>query len=75
MESLVRKLRGEPHPAEELFAAALREKDLFDDLVRKVGGDRAAAERLIEFERKQSPTATRFACIQNAIRRWEHENR
>jgi len=34
IESVMRKLRGEPHPAEELFTGALREASLFDDLLR-----------------------------------------
>jgi len=37
VESVMRKLRGEPHPAEELpleMAGALREAALFDDLLR-----------------------------------------
>ncbi len=55
IELLVRKLRGDKHPAEELFTGAMREAVLFDDLLRKVGGDRSVAERLIEFERKQKP--------------------
>jgi len=75
IESLLRKLRGEPHPAEELFTGALREAALFNDLLRKVGGDRSVAERLIEYERQQRPTATRLTCLQNAISRWEQENR
>ena len=75
VESVMRKLRREPHIAEELFTGALREASLFDDLLRKVGGDRSAVERLIEFERKQKPSATRLTCIQNAISRWENENR
>lgn len=75
IESVMRKLRGEPHYAEELFTGALREKALFDDLLRKVGGDRSVVERLIEFERQQQPGATRLTCLQNAISRWEHENR
>jgi hypothetical protein len=75
LESVIRKIRGEPHPAEELFTGALREKALFDDLLRKVGGDRSIVERLIEYERKQRPGATRFTCLQNAISRWEHENK
>ena len=75
IESALRKIRGESHPAEELFTGALREKALFDDLLRKAGGDRSVAERLIEFERKQKPGATRLTCLQNAISRWEHENR
>ena len=47
IESVMRKIRGEPHPAEELFIGALREAALFDDLLRKVGGDRSVVERLI----------------------------
>ena len=75
IESLVRRLRRERHPAEELFTGAFREAALFDDLLRKVGGDRSAVERLIEFERKQHPHATRLTCLQNAIQRWQQENR
>jgi len=75
IESLMRKLRREPHIAEELFTGALREASLFDDLLRKVGGDRSAVERLIEYEREQRPNATRLTCLQNAISRWEQENR
>ena len=74
-ESVLRKIRGEPHPAEELFTGALREAALFDDLLRKVGGDRSVVERLIEYERGQRPNATRLTCLQNAISRWENENR
>ena len=75
LESILQKLRGEKHPAEELFTGAMREAMLFDDLLRKVGGDRSVAERLIEYERRQRPNATRLTCIQNAISRWEQENR
>lgn len=75
IESIVRKIRGEPHYAEELFTSALREAALFDDLLRKVGGDRSVVERLIDYERGQRPGATRLTCLQNAIHRWEQENR
>ena len=75
IESLLRKLRGEAHPAEDLFTGALREASLFNDLLHKVGGDRAVVERLIEYERGQKPNATRLVCLQNAIQRWERENR
>jgi hypothetical protein len=71
----MRKIRREPHPAEELFTGALREAALFDDLLRKVGGDRPVVERLIEYEHQGRPGATRLTCLQNAISRWEHENR
>jgi hypothetical protein len=75
IESMLRKIRGQPHPAEELFSGAMREAVLFDDLLRKAGGDRSVAERLIEYERRRNPNATRLTCLQNAIRRWESENR
>ncbi len=75
IESLVRKVRGEKHPAEELFIGAMREAALFDDLLRKVGGDRSVVERLIEYEKQLKPSATRLSCLQNAIGRWEQENR
>ncbi len=75
IESVMRKIWGEPHPAEELFTGALREAALFDDLLRKVGGDRSVVERLIEYERQGRPGTTRLTCLQNAISRWEHENR
>jgi len=74
IESVMRKLRGEPHPAEELFTGALREAALFNDLLQKVGGDRSVVERLIEYERQEKPNATRLTCLQHAIRRWEREN-
>ena len=75
IESVIRKIRGEPHPAEDLFMGALKEAALFDDLLRKVGGDRAVVERLIEYERQQRPNATRLIYLQNAITHWEQENR
>ena len=75
VESVLRKIRGEPDYAEELFTGALKEKALYDDLLRKVGGDQSVVERLIEFERQQRPNATRLTCLQNAISRWENENR
>ncbi len=75
VEAILRKLRGEPHPAEELFTGAMREAALFDDLLRKVGGDRSVVERLIEYENQIKSGATRLTCLQNAISRWEKENR
>jgi hypothetical protein len=75
IESLIRRIRGERHPADDLFTGAIREAVLFDDLLRKVGGDRSVVERLIEYERRQNPDATRMACLQSAIQRWEQENR
>ena len=74
VESVMRKLRGEAHPAEELFSGALKEAALFDDLLKKVGGDRAVVERLIAYEGQQKPNATRLVCLQNSIRHWERGN-
>ena len=74
VESVMQKLKGQPQVAEELFSVALREAALFDDLLKKVGGDRSVVERLIKYEQAQSPNVTRLVCIQNAIRRWEREN-
>ena len=74
VQAFLQKLRGEKHPAEELFTGALQEATLFDDLLRKVGGDRSVVERLIQYERLQRPGATRLTCLQNAIQRWEQEN-
>jgi hypothetical protein len=73
IESVVRKIKGEPNPAEELFTGALREKALYDDLLRKAGGDRFVVERLLAYERQQKPNATCLTCLQNAISRWERE--
>ena len=75
LEALMRKLRGEAHPADELFIGPMREAALFDDLLRKVGGDRSVVERLIEYERQLKPGATRLSCLQNAVSRWERENK
>jgi len=74
IEALIRKLRAEPHPAEDLFIGIVKQKELFDDLLRKVGGDPSVVERLIEHEKQLNPRATRLVCIQNAIRHWEREN-
>lgn len=69
-----RQLVGKPHPAEELFNQSLKQAALHNDLLQKVGGDREAVERLIEFERQRLPNANRTTWLQNAIRRWEKDN-
>ncbi len=47
---------------------------LYQDLLRKVRFNGSTANRLIEYERKQDPQATRLKLIQNAIERWERDN-
>ncbi len=74
LDDFFRRLTKKPYPADELFGAAINQAERFNDLLRKVGGDRAAAERLINFERQQSPQGNRLAWIESAIRRWERDN-
>ena len=75
LDGFLRRLTNRPYPVDELFGAAINQAELFNDLLRKVGGDRAAAERLIEFERQRLPQRNRTAWIESAIRRWEQDNR
>jgi hypothetical protein len=75
LDGWVRRITKKPYRVDSLFGAALDQAELFDDLLTKVGGDQAAVERLIEFERDQAPQATRQAWLESAIRRWEHDNR
>jgi hypothetical protein len=48
---------------------------LYQDLLRKVRFNGSAADRLIEYERRQKPDASRLELIKNAIERWEKDNR
>lgn len=74
LDDFFRRLTKKPYPADELFGAAINQAELFNDLLRKVGGDRSAAERLIDFERGQSPQGNRLIWLESAIRRWERDN-
>ncbi len=73
LNDLFRRLMKKPDAVETLFGAALNQAELFNDLRGKVNGDRAAAERLVEYERGQFPQGNRTVWIQNAIRRWEKD--
>ncbi len=68
------KTFNKPYSADEIFGDALDASILYNDLLQKVSGDRAAVDRLIEFEQTQAPKSTRRAWIQNAIARWERDN-
>jgi uncharacterized SAM-binding protein YcdF (DUF218 family) len=48
---------------------------LYQDLLRKVRFNGSTADRLIEHERQRAPQATRLKLIQNALERWERDNR
>ena len=68
------RIFNKPYSADDIFGDALDASILYNDLLLKVGGDRAVADRLIEFERIAAPKSTRRAWIQSAIQRWEHDN-
>ena len=73
LDGLFHRLTRKPFAVDELFGAALNQAELFNDLLGKVGGDWAAAERLVEFERGRFPQGNRTVWIQNALRRWEKD--
>ena len=75
LDDFIRRFTKKPYPVEELFGAAINQADLFDNLLNKVGGDREKVERLIDFERQQYPQGNRMIWLQNAIQRWERDNR
>jgi hypothetical protein len=51
------------------------ERRLYRSLLQKARGDKELVERLIDYERRRSPTSDRIAHILNAIRRWERDIR
>ena len=71
----IRRIIGKPYSAEEVFGDALDQSVLYKDLLAKVAGDHHVVERLIEFEREKQPYGSRISWLQNAIRRWERDNR
>jgi len=68
------KLFNKPYSAEDIFGDALDASILYNNLLQKVGGDRATVDRLIEFEQARAPKSTRKVLLQNAIQRWEKDN-
>jgi hypothetical protein len=52
-----------------------RERRLYRYILRKAGGDKDLVERLIEYERRRSPDLGRLELMQDAIFRWERDNR
>jgi len=71
----IRQIFGKPYSAAEVFGDALDQSVLYKDLLTKVAGDHLVVERLIEFEREKQPYGSRISWLQNAIRRWERDNR
>jgi hypothetical protein len=70
----LRRVLGKPYSAEEVFGNALDQAVLYNELLRKVGGDHTVVERLVSFEQEQMPEGTRRLWLQNAIQRWERDN-
>jgi predicted nucleic acid-binding Zn-ribbon protein len=74
VKRFLRRLVGKEDLAQALFSASLEQIELYDELLRKVGGDEGIANRLIAFEGERSPQASRSECIRRAIERWERDN-
>jgi hypothetical protein len=75
LRDLFHRVFDKPYPVNDLFGAAINQAELFDNLLRKTAGDRAAAERLVAYEQELDPQGGRVAWLQAAIRRWEKDNR
>jgi hypothetical protein len=75
VDGFFRQLFHKPYRVDELFGTSINQAELFDDLLKKVGGDRAAVERLIDYERQQLPQGNRIVWLKNAIQHWERDNR
>jgi hypothetical protein len=52
-----------------------RKRELYQDLLWKAQGDEAMVDRWIEYERKRSPELTEIELMEDAIYRWERDNR
>lgn len=63
-----------PIPQPQPSAPNSQNTNAYQDLLAMCKGDRELAERLIEFERRNAPTADRNELIQRAIERWIRDN-
>lgn len=75
MDAFLRRLTKRPYPVDDLFGAAINQAGLYNDLLNKVGGDPAIVERLVYYESQHMPNGNRLTWLENAIRRWEQDNR
>jgi hypothetical protein len=75
VRAFLHRLSGKPYSAEEVFGDALDQAFYYQDLLAKVGGDNAAVERLVRFEKELKPNGNRILWLKNAIQRWERDNR
>ena len=74
LKDMLHKVFNKPYAADEVFGDTLDQAVLYNDLLQKTGGDHAAVERLIDFERGRLPSATRMVWLKNAIQRGEKDN-
>ena len=51
------------------------QRQLYQQLLARAGGDRKMADRLIEYERERYPDSNRLQLLQNAIYRWDRDRR
>jgi hypothetical protein len=70
----LKKLMGKESLADELFASLEAQMILYQDLKRKVGGDRAVVERLVDYEKQRCPDADRSAWLAAATARWDSDH-
>jgi hypothetical protein len=75
LDAFFRRLTKRPYAVDDLFGAAINQVGLYNDLLNKVGGNPAIVERLINYESQHMPEGNRLAWLENAIRRWEQDNR
>ncbi|MBE9227022.1 hypothetical protein IQ264_16460 [Phormidium sp. LEGE 05292] len=52
-----------------------QEMQLYKSLLQRSQGDRKQVERLIDYERRRSPSSCRTDLLQSAIDRWERDRR
>jgi hypothetical protein len=75
LDGFFRRITKRPYPVDDLFGAAINQAGLYNDLLNKVGGDHPTVERLIKYESQQLLGGNRLVWLENAIRRWDQDNR
>jgi hypothetical protein len=75
VKNIFRRITGRSYSAQEVFGDSLEQAALYNDLLGKVGGDHNTVERLVAFEEQKMPDGYRKIWMENAIKRWERDNR
>ena len=68
--------RSSPHEdqGKDFADAAQAQANLYEQLLRRVGGDYDVAGRLIDFKARRLPDRNRRTWLESAIRRWDRDN-